>query len=129
MYRIFGIDGIIFKNNDQNKRKHLDPKIGLDYNLNSAVDELEKRFKQGVYNKQTKVLRFGRNESFERSADSELRSRLKKLENEIFQTEQKINEPINDAWQFSTLQAKSNRLKAEKKFIIDELTKLTTTNS
>ncbi|CAJ0850579.1 11639_t:CDS:2 [Entrophospora sp. SA101] len=96
---------------------------------NSAVDELEKRFKQGVYNKQTKVLRFGRNESFERSADSELRSRLKKLENEIFQTEQKINEPINDAWQFSTLQAKSNRLKAEKKFIIDELTKLTTTNS
>ncbi|CAH1762162.1 13787_t:CDS:10, partial [Entrophospora sp. SA101] len=102
---------------------------------NAAVDELEKRFKQGINNRrgdliQTKVLRFGKNEDFERNADSELRSRLKKLENEILQIEQKFIKSMNDdVSQLSSLQAKSNRLKDEKKYISDELTKLIATNS
>nr|CAG8476775.1 11402_t:CDS:10 [Entrophospora candida] len=64
---------------------------------NAAVDELEKRFKQGINNRR----------------------------GDLIQTKS-MNDDVS---QLSSLKAKSNRLKDEKKYISDELTKLIATNS
>ncbi|CAG8432785.1 518_t:CDS:2 [Diversispora eburnea] len=88
---------------------------------NAAVDELERRLSQGIFDKdgnlvQVNVTRFGKNDNTEEVADTVKETnkfRMTELQNSLDEKNRKLRDPTINGWDISTLQADITQINEE----------------